>query len=96
MLDRCFEDAFGVFKRDELDSDPGVGPKKQAIATTMTRILRALLLSMLATGVFAWLLQRWGLWKKPRLSTGTPLEIEADQLPPEEQERLLDELERML
>ncbi len=60
----------------------------------MNRLLRALLWSVLATSVFAWVLRRLLPGTRPVMTV--PAEIEADRLSPEEQERLLEELERLL
>ncbi|MDQ7040863.1 MAG: hypothetical protein Q9M35_07970 [Rhodothermus sp.] len=60
----------------------------------MKRILRALLLSALATGGFAWVLSR--LYPRPKSTVTRSSEVDADQLTPEAQEQLLEELDRLL
>ncbi|WP_397546779.1 hypothetical protein ABUL39_13180 [Rhodothermus marinus] len=60
----------------------------------MKRVFRALLLSALATGAFAWVLSR--LHPRPKPAAVRPGEVDADRLSPEAQERLLEELDRLL
>ncbi len=60
----------------------------------MKHVLRALLLSALATGAFAWVLSR--LHPRPKPAVARPGEVDADELPPEARERLLEELDRLL
>lgn len=60
----------------------------------MNRVLRALLLSVLATGAFAWMLFRLHPRSKP--VAGRFGEVDADALPSLVRERLLEELDRLL